>query len=299
MRDVDDVATDFPDLKFVIDHCGIPRIDDFCWIANQEPNVYGGLSVVSAFIHARPRYFASLMADLLFFLGPDRLIFGSDYAIHPPEMDRRAFRQLRVRRRDRARGRHGADPRRQGEDPRPQRREALRHPGAGRMLPAATQRRSAGGGVRRCRWLRTDRVGALGDLSRWRRPTSQPPPSWAALDTVLDPELDESVVVARLRRRGRGRRCGGRGHLPPADRMVLAELRLDHGRGHAGGASPPGLGRADRHPAGRPFRGRAGSTPASPAAAASPTTSARKPAATSRRCARPFAARHSSAGCRP
>ena len=85
VRDVDDVATAFPDLKFVIDHCGIPRVDEFCWIANQEPNVYGGLSVVSAFIHARPRYFASLMADLLFFLGPDRLIFGSDYAIHSPK----------------------------------------------------------------------------------------------------------------------------------------------------------------------------------------------------------------------
>ena len=85
VRDVDDIATAFPDLKFVIDHCGIPRVDDFCWIANQEPNVYGGLSVITAFVWARPRYFASLMADLLFFLGPDRLIFGTDYAIHSPK----------------------------------------------------------------------------------------------------------------------------------------------------------------------------------------------------------------------
>ena len=85
VRDVDDVATAFPDLKFVIDHCGIPRIDDFCWIANQEPNVYGGLAVVSAFVWQRPRYFASMLADLLFFVGPDRLIFGSDYAIYSPK----------------------------------------------------------------------------------------------------------------------------------------------------------------------------------------------------------------------
>jgi uncharacterized protein len=85
VHDVDDIATAFPDLKFVIDHCGIPRIDDFCWIANQEPNVYGGLSVVTAFVWARPKYFASMMADLLFFLGPDRLIFGTDYAIHSPK----------------------------------------------------------------------------------------------------------------------------------------------------------------------------------------------------------------------
>ena len=85
MRDIDEVATGFPDLKFVVDHCGIPRIDDFCWIALQEPNVYGGLSVVQGFIHMRPRYYASMMADLLFFLGPDRLLFGSDYGIHSPK----------------------------------------------------------------------------------------------------------------------------------------------------------------------------------------------------------------------
>lgn len=91
VRDVDDVATAFPDLRFVIDHCGIPRIDDFCWIANQEPNVYGGLAVVSAFIHRRPRYFASMMADLLFFLGPDRLLFGSDYGIYSPKWLVEAF----------------------------------------------------------------------------------------------------------------------------------------------------------------------------------------------------------------
>lgn len=85
VRDVDDVATSYPDLKFVIDHCGMPRIDDFCWIASQEPNVYGGLALIPSFIHARPRYFASMLTDLLWFLGPDRLIFGSDYAITSPK----------------------------------------------------------------------------------------------------------------------------------------------------------------------------------------------------------------------
>lgn len=85
VRDIDEVATNFPDLKFVVDHCGIPRIDDFCWIAAQEPNVYGGLSVVQGFVHMRPRYFASMMADLLFFVGADRLLFGSDYGIHSPK----------------------------------------------------------------------------------------------------------------------------------------------------------------------------------------------------------------------
>lgn len=85
VRDVDYVATAFPDLNFIVDHCGMPRIDDFCWIAGQEPNVYGGLALIPSFIHARPKYFTQMLADLLFFLGPDRLIFGSDYGITSPK----------------------------------------------------------------------------------------------------------------------------------------------------------------------------------------------------------------------
>ncbi len=85
VRDVDHVATAFPTLKFVVDHCGMPRIDDFCWIAGQEPNVYGGLALIPSFIHARPKYFAQMLADLLYFLGPDRLLFGSDYGITSPK----------------------------------------------------------------------------------------------------------------------------------------------------------------------------------------------------------------------
>jgi predicted TIM-barrel fold metal-dependent hydrolase len=85
VRDVDVVATNFPELNFIVDHCGMPRIDDFCFVAGQEPNVYGGLALVTSYIHARPKYFARMMSDLLFWVGPDRLLFGSDYAITSPK----------------------------------------------------------------------------------------------------------------------------------------------------------------------------------------------------------------------
>jgi hypothetical protein len=38
-----------------------------------------------AFVHLRPRYFAEIMANLLFWLGPDKLCFGKDYAIWSPK----------------------------------------------------------------------------------------------------------------------------------------------------------------------------------------------------------------------
>ena len=85
VRDVDYAATDFPGLNFIVEHVGLPRLEDFCWIATQEHNVYAGMSVAMAFIHPRPRYFAEIMANLLFWLGEDRILFGSDYAIWSPK----------------------------------------------------------------------------------------------------------------------------------------------------------------------------------------------------------------------
>ena len=84
VHDVDYAATDFQGLNWIIEHCGLPRLDDFCWIAVQETNVYGGLAVALPFIHSRPRYFAEVMAELLFWVGPEKILFGSDYGIWTP-----------------------------------------------------------------------------------------------------------------------------------------------------------------------------------------------------------------------
>jgi predicted TIM-barrel fold metal-dependent hydrolase len=85
VADVDDAATAFPGLRFIVEHVGLPRLEDFCWIATQEPNVYGGLAVAMPFLHSRPRYFAQIIGELLYWLGEDRLLFGSDYAIWQPK----------------------------------------------------------------------------------------------------------------------------------------------------------------------------------------------------------------------
>ena len=50
-------------LNFIVDHCGLPQLDDFCWIAVQETNVYAGLSAVMALQHARPEYFARVISS--------------------------------------------------------------------------------------------------------------------------------------------------------------------------------------------------------------------------------------------
>jgi predicted TIM-barrel fold metal-dependent hydrolase len=85
VADVDHAASDFPELNFIVEHVGLPRLEDFCWIATQEPNVYGGLSVAMAFMHTRPLYFAKIIGELCYWIGEDRILFGSDYAIWSPK----------------------------------------------------------------------------------------------------------------------------------------------------------------------------------------------------------------------
>jgi len=92
VADVDHAATDFPDLNFIVEHVGLPRIEDFCFMATQEPNVYAGLAVViGGLMHARPKFFAKVMGELLFWVGEDKMLFGSDYAIWEPKWQVEGF----------------------------------------------------------------------------------------------------------------------------------------------------------------------------------------------------------------
>jgi uncharacterized protein len=92
VSDVDVAATNFPELKFIVEHVGLPRIEDFCFMATQEPNVYAGLSVaLGALMHSRPRFFATVMGELLFWVGEDKMLWASDYAIWHPKWQAEMF----------------------------------------------------------------------------------------------------------------------------------------------------------------------------------------------------------------
>ena len=54
VKDIDVAATSNPELNFIVEHVGLPRIEDFCFMATQEPNVYAGLAVVIGGSDARP-----------------------------------------------------------------------------------------------------------------------------------------------------------------------------------------------------------------------------------------------------
>ena len=178
------MATSYPELNFIVEHVGLPRIEDFCFMATQEPNVYAGLAVViGGLMHARPRFFAKVMGELLFWVGEDKMLFGADYAHLGAQVAGRGPGRLGLPGRDvlRLPGVHDGV---EEEDPRAQRRQAVRRRGARRSCrlpdeagtPAARDDAAAGRGRRVM-----NRAHVLD-----------------ALGTVYDPELDEPITTLRF-----------------------------------------------------------------------------------------------------
>ncbi len=77
---LDDVARDFPALKIVAFHMGYPHCDDLNMVAMGHPNIYPCLSLLIPWAMTAPRKFARIIGEALRFVGPDRIIWGTDYA---------------------------------------------------------------------------------------------------------------------------------------------------------------------------------------------------------------------------
>jgi predicted TIM-barrel fold metal-dependent hydrolase len=48
------------------------------------------------FIHTRPRYFAQIIGELMYWIGEDRILFSSDYAIWTPRWLVEAFVDFQI-----------------------------------------------------------------------------------------------------------------------------------------------------------------------------------------------------------
>jgi predicted TIM-barrel fold metal-dependent hydrolase len=77
---LDDVARDFPELKIVAFHMGYPYCDDLNMVAMGHPNVYVCLSLLVPWALSAPRKFAKILGEAMRFVGPEKIIWGTDYA---------------------------------------------------------------------------------------------------------------------------------------------------------------------------------------------------------------------------
>ena len=77
---IDDVARDFPNLKIVAFHMGYPYTDAMNMVALGHPNVYLCLSLLVPWALTAPYKFAHILGEAIRFVGPDRIIWGTDSA---------------------------------------------------------------------------------------------------------------------------------------------------------------------------------------------------------------------------
>jgi uncharacterized protein len=77
---LDDVARDFPGLKIVAFHMGYPQCDELNVVAMGHPNIYLCLTLLVPWALSAPRKFATILGEALRFVGPDRILWGTDSA---------------------------------------------------------------------------------------------------------------------------------------------------------------------------------------------------------------------------
>lgn len=77
---LDDVARDFPELKIIAFHMGYPYSDQLNMVAMGHPNVYVSLSLLVPWAISAPYKFAKILGEALKWLGPNKIIWGTDYA---------------------------------------------------------------------------------------------------------------------------------------------------------------------------------------------------------------------------
>jgi predicted TIM-barrel fold metal-dependent hydrolase len=82
-HDVGQAALDFPGMRFVIHHLGVPYEDETIMIAARFPNVYLSTSTWINSIAVAPRLTAERLGKALAQVGPDRILWGSEAPLGP------------------------------------------------------------------------------------------------------------------------------------------------------------------------------------------------------------------------
>lgn len=81
--DLEQAALDFPEMRFVIHHLGAPYMDQAVNIAACHQNIWMALSAWINMHPIWPRESLHQLGKLLFWVGPDRLMYGSEAFVWP------------------------------------------------------------------------------------------------------------------------------------------------------------------------------------------------------------------------
>jgi predicted TIM-barrel fold metal-dependent hydrolase len=82
-HDVGLAAVDFPDMRFIIHHLGVPYEDETITIAARHSNIYLSMSTWINYIRIAPRLTAKRLGKALFYVGPERILWGTEAPLGP------------------------------------------------------------------------------------------------------------------------------------------------------------------------------------------------------------------------
>lgn len=81
--DLQQAAVDFPEMTFIIHHLGDPYIDESISLAARNPNIWLALSAWINIYPIMPREALKRLGKALLYVGPDRLLWGTEAFIWP------------------------------------------------------------------------------------------------------------------------------------------------------------------------------------------------------------------------
>lgn len=82
--DVEEAASMFPEVTFEVVHAGLSFLDETKFLLQRYPNVWANLEITSFLVAESPLNFAEVLAELLVWGGPERIIWSTGpTAVHP------------------------------------------------------------------------------------------------------------------------------------------------------------------------------------------------------------------------
>jgi predicted TIM-barrel fold metal-dependent hydrolase len=82
--DVEDAASMFPEVTFEVVHAGLSFLDETKFLLQRYPNVWANLEITTFLVAESPMNFAEVLAELLVWGGPERIIWSTGpTAVHP------------------------------------------------------------------------------------------------------------------------------------------------------------------------------------------------------------------------
>jgi len=82
--DVEEAASMFPEVTFEVVHAGLSFLDETKFLLQRYPNVWANLEITTFLVAESPMNFAEVLAELLVWGGPERIIWSTGpTAVHP------------------------------------------------------------------------------------------------------------------------------------------------------------------------------------------------------------------------